>query len=165
MTGVLVRAAGLLAIYLLVLTSVALGDVVVGGVLALAVAFWLRPAWAVARPAQSAPRESLSTRLRATALTAAETAREMVLGSVRVVRFCLGAQPRPGLVEIPRGRRSRSSVSLWGLLTGEAPDEVVVEADATADKLIVHTVDGTSPEDVRERHARTYAHRHSKVVR
>ncbi len=43
MTATLVRAFGLLAIYLLVLTSVAPGDVLLGGVLALAVAAVLRP--------------------------------------------------------------------------------------------------------------------------
>jgi multisubunit Na+/H+ antiporter MnhE subunit len=164
MRGVLTRAAGLLAIYLLVLTSVAPGDVLVGGLLALAVATWLRPAPAPGRAVPSAPGEGLTTRLRAAAATAVETLGQMAVGSARVVRFCLGAPARPGLVEIPRGQRSRFSVALWGVLTGEAPDETVVEADAANDVLIVHTVDGTTPDDVRERHARTHARRQRKVV-
>ena len=42
-TGILVRAAGLVAVYLLVLTSTAPGDVLVGALIAVPIAFALRP--------------------------------------------------------------------------------------------------------------------------
>jgi multisubunit Na+/H+ antiporter MnhE subunit len=94
----------------------------------------------------------------------ADTAVEMVRGSWRVVRFCLGARSTPGLVEIPRSGRSRMQVGLWGVLTGEAPDEVPVDVDETWDVLIVHLIDSDDPEAVRARHARSHQRGRGQVV-
>ena len=44
-----------------------------------------------------------------------------------------------------RGHRTAPEVALWGVLTGESPDEVVVDVDAERDVLIVHTVDASDP--------------------
>ena len=55
-------------------------------------------------------------------------------------------------------------MALWGLLTGEAPDEVPVEVDEARDVLIVHLVDADDPEDVRARHQRAYDETHRHVV-
>jgi multisubunit Na+/H+ antiporter MnhE subunit len=85
----------------------------------------------------------------------AHTAAEMARGSWRVVRFCLGAPASPGIVEIPRDDRSRLNVALWGVLTGEAPDEVPVVVDEARGVLLVHLVDAGDPEGVRARHARS----------
>jgi multisubunit Na+/H+ antiporter MnhE subunit len=158
MTPLLARAAALAAVYLLVLTSVATGDLLVSAVLGLIVAWWLRPRGAPARPG-----ERPHVRVAAAAGMVADTATEMVLGSWRVVRFCLGARARPGIVEIPRDGRSRSNVALWGVLTGEAPDEVPVEVDEARDVLVEHLVDAGDPEAVRARHARARV-RQRKVV-
>jgi multisubunit Na+/H+ antiporter MnhE subunit len=87
----------------------------------------------------------------------------MVLGSWRVVRFCLGAPASPGIVEVPQGDRSPINVALWGVLTGEAPDEVPVEADVARGVLLVHLVDADDPDAVRARHARS-GERQQKVV-
>jgi multicomponent Na+:H+ antiporter subunit E len=157
-TGILVRAVGLVAVYLLVLTSAKPGDLVVGAVLALPIAVALRP---------RRPRASVSpvlTRLRAIGGLLAQTASEMVRGSWRVARFCLGGAASPGLVEIPRGERSRHSVALWGLLTGEAPDEIPVDVDEQRRVLIVHLVDADDPAAVRARHARTHERWQRRVV-
>ena len=78
----------------------------------------------------------------------------MVLGSWRTARFCLRGGGSPGFVEIPRDGRSPHAVALWGVLTGEAPDEVPVDIDEERDVLIVHLVDASDPDAVRERHAR-----------
>jgi len=151
MSRVLVRAAALAGTYLLVLTSLAPGDVVIGLVLGLAVAMVLPPANAGAAGDRRA--------VGAAATLIARTAVEMVRGSWHVVRFCLGAPASPGLVEIPRAGRSREEVALWGLLTGEAPDEVVVDVDESRDVLIVHLVDASDPAAVRARHERNRGHR------
>ncbi len=140
----LLRAGGLTIVYLLVLTSAAPGDVVVGGVLGLAAALLFRTG-----PIPPAPR---ATSVLAFVRMVAETGREMVVGSWRVVRFCLGDAMAPGFVEIPRDGRSAPSVALWGVLTGEAPDEVPVEVDDARDVLIVHLVDARDADAVRERH-------------
>ena len=162
MTPVLVRGAALAGIYLLVLTSAAPGDLLLGGALGLAVAYWLRPRRVRARPRR--PVEPAHVRVSAAAGMLADTAGEMVHGSWRVVRFCLGAPASPGIVEIPRDERSRVNVALWGVLTGEAPDEVPVEADEVRGVLLVHLVDASDPAAVRARHARSSV-RQRKVVR
>ena len=150
MSGILVRATGLLAVYLLVLTSAKPGDVVTGALLALPIAVALRPR----RPGRPAGR--VHTRLWAAGGLLAQTASEMVRGSWRVARFCIGGAASPGLVEVPRGERSRHGVALWGVLTGEAPDEIPVDVDERRGTLIVHLVDASDPEGVRARHARTH---------
>lgn len=162
MIGVLLRAAGLAAIYLLVMTSLDPGDILVGSALGLAVAIALRPRGLHHPPPD---RPSPIEWVGAFAGMVVETAREMVIGSWRVVRFCLGGSATPGFVEIPRGGRSRHSVALWGVLTGEAPDEVPVDVDEERDVLIVHLVDATDPDAVRARHQRAYERWQRRVVR
>ena len=158
MTGILLRTAGLVAIYLLVLTSAMPGDVLIGALLALPIAVALRPR----RPER--PAGPVIRRLWAAAGVLAQTASEMVRGSWRVARYCLGGEGSPGLVEIPQGDRSRAGVATWGLLTGEAPDELPVDVDERRRVLIVHLVDAGDPAAVRARHARTHERRLRRVV-
>jgi multisubunit Na+/H+ antiporter MnhE subunit len=145
--GTLVRAAGLAGAYLLVLTSLDPGDIAIAAVLGLAVAFALRT------PSQL----QLRTRLGGAAAILLQTAAEMVRGTARAVAFCLGRPGRPGLVEVPRGDRTAAEVAMWGVLTGESPDELVVDVDLERDVLVVHLVDASDPEAVRARHADTHA--------
>jgi multisubunit Na+/H+ antiporter MnhE subunit len=147
-TGIFLRAAGLVAIYLLVLTSAMPGDVLIGALLALPIAIVLRPRRRGRPPGR--------VRLGAAVGVLAQTASEMVRGSWRVARFCVRGGGSSGLVEIPQGDRSRVGVATWGLLTGEAPDELPVDVDEGRRVLIVHLVDAGDPEAVRDRHARTY---------
>ena len=143
MTALALRAAGFAAVYLLVLTSIEPYDLALGAVLGVALAVLLRP--------RSAPRLTGGPLQLARAFLS--TGREMIVGSARVVMFCLGRGPAaPGFVEVPRGDRTRADLALWGLLTGEAPDEVPVEIDEDRGVLLVHLVDASDPEAVRERH-------------
>jgi len=161
MSRVIAQALVLMGIYLLVLTSARPGDAEVGLLLGLALALALRSPRAGGRAAT--PRLAV---LPALGRVLGQTAVEMVRGSWRTARFCLrGGGGRPGFVEIPRGERSRHAVALWGVLTGEAPDEVPVDIDEERDVLIVHLVDAGDPEAVRARHARAYERAQSKVVR
>jgi multisubunit Na+/H+ antiporter MnhE subunit len=146
-TGTLIRAAGLAGAYLLVLTSLDPGDIALAAVLGVAVAFALRT------PAQL----QLRSRLGGAAAILLQTGAEMVRGTMRAAAFCLGRPGRPGLVEVPRGDRTAAEVAMWGVLTGESPDELVVDVDLERDVLIVHLVDASDPEAVRARHARTHA--------
>jgi multisubunit Na+/H+ antiporter MnhE subunit len=158
MIGILGRAAGLAAIYLLVLTSLHPGDVLVGGLLGLGLVLALR-ARATARPV-------VRTRawLPAAIGLVRQTFGEMVIGTWRVIWFCLGAEGSPGFVEIPRGERSRKNVALWGVLTGEAPDEVPIDVDEERGILIVHLVDASDPDAVRARHAAAFERWQRHVV-
>jgi multisubunit Na+/H+ antiporter MnhE subunit len=155
MIGFVLRAAGLVAIYLLVLTSIAPGDVLVGAILAVLIV------WA-SHPRGDGP--TLGWRRWTVALlgTLASTGREMVVGTVRTVRFALGSTATGGFVTIPRDDRSRREVALWGVLTGEAPDEYPV--DVVGDRLIVHLLDARDPAAVRQRHTRTRDRWHRHVV-
>jgi multisubunit Na+/H+ antiporter MnhE subunit len=159
MISVIGRAGGLTAIYLLVLTSLDPGDILVGGLLGLGLVLALR-----ARPL---PRQAVRTRawLPAAAGVLAQTFAEMVIGSWRVVRLCLGETGHPGFVEIPRGERSRKNVALWGVLTGEAPDEVPIDVDEERNVLIVHLVDASDPEAVRAPHRTAFERWQRHVVR
>ena len=158
MTGTLLRAAWFAAIYLLVISSVAPGDVLIAVLLGLLAAVALRSRERRDRP-------PLRERTRAAAGLALATGADVVRGAWRTARFCLGAAAQPGLVEIPRGDRSPGRVALWGVLTGEAPDEYPVDVDAERDVLIVHVLDSTDPDAVRARHARADARWQRKVVR
>jgi multisubunit Na+/H+ antiporter MnhE subunit len=146
-TGTLLRAAGLAGAYLLVLTSVDPGDVAIAVVLGLAVAFALR----------TPPQLVLRSRLGGAVGILLQTGAEMVRGTVRAAAFALGRGGHPGLVEIPRDDRTPPEVAMWGVLTGESPDEIVVDVDEARDVLIVHTVDASDPDAVRARHAATHA--------
>ena len=64
-----------------------------------------------------------------------------------------------------KSSESRRGVALWGVLTGEAPDEVVVDVDTERDVLVVHLIDAGDPEAVRARHADTHERLLRKVVR
>ena len=147
MTALVLRVAGLLAIYLLVLTSLAPGDLLVGTLLALAIV-------GASRPALSGRGRRAWTRWAvAVARMLLFTAWEMTVGTVRVIRFCLTDGGHAGFIEIPRDDRSRRGIALWGVLTGEAPDEYPVAVDDSRHVLIVHNVDASDPTAVRARHA------------
>ena len=159
MSRVIAQALVLMGIYLLVMTSAKPGDAAAGLLLGLVLAVALRPRLPRRRPATPT-----LTRLVAVGEVLALTAVEMARGSWRTARFCLGLGGRPGFVEIPRAGRSRHAVALWGVLTGEAPDEVPVDVDEERDVLIVHLVDASDPDAVRERHQRAYEGAQRKVV-
>jgi multisubunit Na+/H+ antiporter MnhE subunit len=160
MSRIILQSLLLMGIYLLVLTSLHPGDAAVGLALGAGLSVALRPRFAGRGPAT--PRLSGLVALGPVLFA---TAVEMVIGTWRTARFCLGLGGQPGFVEIPRQGRSRHSVALWGLLTGEAPDELPVDVDEERDVLIVHLIDASDPDAVRERHRRAYENAQRKVVR
>jgi multisubunit Na+/H+ antiporter MnhE subunit len=159
MSRIIVQALALMAIYLLVMTSAKPADAAAGLVLGLALAVALRPRLPGRRPATPS-----RAALLALGPLLAQTVVEMAVGTWRTALFCLRGAGRPGFVEIPRGERSRHSVALWGVLTGEAPDEIPVDVDEERQVLIVHLVDAGDPDAVRERHRRAYERAQRKVI-
>ena len=149
----------LLTIYLLVLTSLQPGDVLIGLVVSCLVAAAAR------RRLGPAGSPSLGARLAATPALVAATLADVAGGTARVARFCLraGRSGAPGIVEIPVGTRSRSGVAAWGLLNGMSPDEVVVDVDEERAVLVVHVLDASEPAAVRARHAQSYERRQGRV--
>ena len=143
----LLRVAGLVGIYLLVLTSLDPGDVLVGALIATGLVLAAGPAGS--RHGAAGWGRWFAALVRMVVVTAWEIA----LGTVRVVRFCLTGAGSPGFVEIPRGDRSRRGIALWGVLTGEAPDEYPVAVDDERHVLVVHLTDARDPEAIVRRHA------------
>lgn len=158
MIGSLLRVTGLLLVYLLVLTSIAPGDVLIGVLLAVAII-------ASTHPHDRQPAHGWLRWTAALAGTLLATGWEMVVGTIRTVGFCLGRPAAPGFVEIPRGDRSRRAVALWGVLTGEAPDEYPVDVDDGRGVLLVHLLDASDPAAVRARHAEARDRWQRRVVR
>lgn len=157
MIGLLLRSASLAGIYLLVISSLDVWDIAAGLLLGLAVSFGLRRR---RRPPLLGPESPITLGGMTKVLWG--TAVEVVIGTWRTVKFCLGARMSPGLIEIPRGARSEVEVGLWGVLTGEAPDEIPVDADRERGVLVVHVLDTSDPEGVRARHHRTHETLHGR---
>jgi multicomponent Na+:H+ antiporter subunit E len=155
---VIVHALVLMGIYLLVITSAEPADAAAGLLLGLLVAVALRARLPDRRPAS--PLSALLALARVLAVTALEMAR----GSWRTARYCVAGGGHPGFVEIPRGDRSAHGIAFWGVLTGEAPDEVPVDIDAERGLLVVHLIDASDPDAVRERHRRAYERAQGKLV-
>lgn len=147
MTGALLRVAGLVSIYLLVLTSLAPGDILVGTMVATGLVL------ATGRDAPARSLRGWTVWGRALLTMIVVTGYDIAVGTVRVARFCLTGSGSPGFVEIPRADRSRHGVALWGVLTGEAPDEYPVAVDDVRHVLIVHNVQAQDPDAIRARHA------------
>ena len=160
MTRFLLSTLVLTTVYLLVLTSVRPGDVLVGAVLSAAVA----AVSGLARPAPGS-RPPLLRRLAAAPAFVLGTLAEMVRGNWHVALYVLGRRrlQSPGLVAIPRGERSASGVAVWGYVTAISPDEIVVEADDERGILIVHLLDARDVPAIRDRHRRTYERRQRPV--
>lgn len=146
MTALLLRAAGLAVVYLLVMTSLEPGNVLAAAVFGLIAAYVFSP------PGERRRRMTTLAGPLATAAVLGRTVLDVAIGSWRTVRFCLGERGSPGFVKIPRDERSDGDVALWGMLTGEAPDEYPVDVDEEAGELIVHVLDAGDPDAVRARH-------------
>jgi multisubunit Na+/H+ antiporter MnhE subunit len=159
MSRVIAHALALMAVYLLVMTSARPADAAAGLLLGLVLAVALRARGAEGRSATPA-----LTRVFAVGHVVARTAVDMARGSWQTARFCLRDGTRAGFVEIPRGSRSAQAVALWGVITGEAPDEVPVDVDEERGVLIVHLVDASDPDAVRERHRLAHERAQGKVV-
>jgi multisubunit Na+/H+ antiporter MnhE subunit len=150
----------LTTVYLLVLTSVRPGDVLVGAVLSAAIA----AAFTFARPtARTDP--SLARRVAAAPAFVLATLADMVRGHWHVALYVLGGRrlESPGIVAIPKGARSSSGVAAWGYLTAISPDEIVVEADDEQGVLLVHLLDARNVPAIRARHEQTYEQRQRRV--
>jgi multisubunit Na+/H+ antiporter MnhE subunit len=160
MTRFLFSTIALTIAYLLVLTSVDPGDVLVGAILSAAVA----AASTVARPtARRGP--TPIRRLAAAPAFVLGTLADMVRGNWHVARYVLGGRrlESPGIVAIPMGERSPSGVAAWGYTTAISPDEIVLEADDERGVLLVHLLDARDVPAIRARHERTYQRRQRRV--
>jgi len=160
MIAVLGRIAALTAVYLLVLTSVAPGDVLVGVLLATGIVAAGR---LVRRPDRAAVGPSPAPRLAGVPALVGGTLVDMARASWQVAGCCLrGRLPAPGLVTIPIGPRADSAAA-WAVRVGLAPDTIVVEADEERGELLLHVLDARDPDAVRREQLDSYERRQRRV--
>lgn len=155
MIAVLVRVATLTGIYLLILTSVAPGDILVG--LALS-ALIVAVGWRVDLPERQVrpPGTSPGRRLAGVPGLIGGTLLDMGRGAWTVAGYCLGRSPAPGLVTIPIRPDIPSSATAWAVRVGLAPDSVVVAVDDERGELLLHVMDASDPDAVRRVQQRSY---------
>jgi len=160
MSRFVLLTATLTAVYLLVLTSLKPGDVLIGAALSAAIAATSARARRTAHPGPP-----LMRRLAAAPALVLGTLADMVLGTWHVCMYVLGGRrlESPGLVAVPRGERTSVGVAVWGYTTAISPDEIVVEADDEGGVLLVHLLDASDVPAVHARHWRTYEQRQRPV--
>lgn len=158
---IVLRVLVLTAVFLLSLTSVARGDLLVGVVAAVVLVALLSrlPAERIAPPALGLP-----SRLAGVPSLLLGSLVDTVRGSWQVVLCCLrGHLPAPAFVEVDMGEQSASSAAIWGLRTGFSPDSVVVDIDLERGMLLLHVLDGDVPEAVNARERETFERRQRRV--
>lgn len=142
-------------VYLLALASVDPRDVLVGVVLAAGLVWGL--GGLLFRGGDPGVGELLR---RAVAFVpfAAAVAWDITRGTWAVARVVLHVRPleRPGIVAVPIGGRSRSGVAVTGLVVTLSPGEFLVDVDWEREVLLLHVLDATDPDAVRERHENFY---------
>jgi len=79
-------------------------------------------------------------------------------GTFQVLAIVLGIRSlnQPGMVTIPIGERSRTGVAVSGLATTLSPGTVLVDVDWDEEVMIIHAIDASDPDKVREAHQRMY---------
>ena len=156
------RVLALVAVWLLTLAGADGADVVVGAVLAGAVAVGLRPpAVASAGGGPSTP-----ARLAATPALVWVVLVDVLQGTWDVALRVLGvrAMDRPGFVLIPIGDRTELGIAVTGLLFGLSPGSMLIEVDDERRAMVWHVVDARDPDAVRARFERFYDRYQRRVI-
>jgi multisubunit Na+/H+ antiporter MnhE subunit len=163
MIAVLVRVLALTGVYLLALTSLAPGDVLVGFLLAAGIVAAGRYTHRRDRPPDRPPGTSPGRRLAGVPALVGGTVIDMIRASWQVAGCCLrGRLPAPGLVSIPIGA-SATSAAAWGVRVGLAPDTIVVEIDEQRGELLLHVLDARDRDAVRLAQQDSYQRRQRRV--
>jgi len=152
MTRWVCAGVALAALYLAVLGSLRLADVVTGGVVSAAVLAGCRRFLAQTGPD---PAAVWPVRVHPLALPAlgAATLAEIVRGTLDVVRAVLAPTPRayPGVVEVPLPDASSAGLAALALALTLSPGSVLVDIDHRRRAMLVHVVDARDPDAIRAR--------------
>jgi multisubunit Na+/H+ antiporter MnhE subunit len=162
MTRVVVSAALLTALYALALGSADPWDIGLGAVLGLALTTAARPL-IFAGPGR--PLRTLPESAWAVLALAGIVVRDIVTGTWQVARVVLHLRPleSPGIVAVPLGERTRRGTAVSGLLLSIAPGEYLVDVDWERRVMLVHVIDASDPDEIRERMRRNYERYQRKV--
>ncbi len=162
MTRFVVSAALLTALYALALGSADPWDIAFGTVLGLVLTTAARPLL-FAGPGR--PLRTLPGSAWAVLALAGIVVRDIVTGTWQVARVVLHLRPleSPGIVAVPLGERTRRGTAVSGLLLSIAPGEYLVDVDWERRVMLVHVIDASDPDEIRERMRRNYERYQRKV--
>ena len=162
MSGRLLTIVLLTALWLLTLVSADPLDVLLGVVVATTVLLGVSRKQPTLRVDESPP---LLRRLLAFPRFALATLREILVGTWDVALRVLHLRPveRPGIVLVPIGERSPAGLAATALADTLSPGEVLVDIDHERGVMLVHVIDASDPEAIRERHEEFYR-RHQRGV-
>lgn len=92
-------------------------------------------------------------------------ARDVVTGTWEVALVTLHLRPLAGsgIVAVPIGERTPTGVAVSALCLTISPGEVLVEVDEKRGVMLIHVMDATDPESVRQRHRQFYERYQRKV--
>ena len=155
MTRVLVSSVGLGILYVLTLASRDPVDLAAGLLLGLLLVTLLG---ARMRPATEAGVVSPVSRVLWFVVFAAAILADVVHGAWDVALRVLHLRPleHPGLVRVPIGQRSERGIAVSALATTLSPGTVLIDVDRDRDDMLLHVIDASDPDGVRERLARFY---------
>lgn len=110
-------------------------------------------------------RGSLPGRVAAFAPFAAAVVREVVVGTWEVALVTLHLRPleNPGIVAIPIGERTPTGVAVSALVMTLSPGEFLVEIEWERKVMLMHVIDVTDPDAIREKHDEFYRRYQRKV--
>lgn len=170
--GRLLAIAVLLAIYLLTLGSLQLGDVAIGLVLATLMELGWRHrvarggAIAASEGSPGQARPPLHRVLLALPALILAVLVEITRGTWEVAKYSLGLRrvDSDGIVEIELQGISEAGVAVWAFISTISPGELVLEVDEERGLLVIHALDASDPEAIRARHREFYERYQRKVV-
>lgn len=102
--------------------------------------------------------DSLGSRILWLPLIAAAAVREITVGTWQVALIVLHLRPlrRPGIVVVPYGERTPGGLVATAVVVTLSPGEVLVELDDDRRAMLLHVIDASDPDAVRDQHERFY---------
>ncbi len=143
------RLGSLTLIYALALGSFAAADLATGLVLSAGCLAAMRGL----HRSGDAPAGEVARRVAFFPVLLAGVGGQVLRGTWSVSLSVLGLRPlrRPGLVEVPLPSRSENGMVAAAILTTLAPGDVAVDVDVEREVMLIHTIDASDPDAVRER--------------
>jgi multicomponent Na+:H+ antiporter subunit E len=154
MSRFLTALAALVLIYLLVLASIDPWDAFLGALLGSVLLVGTRDYVFNGRPT---PIPELA-RILAFVPFAAATVWDILRGTWRVALVVLHLRPlrHPGVVAVPIGERTPLGVAVSSLVTTLSPGAFLVDVDEADRTMLIHVLDATDPDAIRDEHEAFY---------
>lgn len=91
--------------------------------------------------------------------------REIVVGTWQVALVVSGVRQlgQPGIVRIPIGERTPNGVAVTALAITLSPGELLVDVDWDRRVMLIHVIDASDPDAIRDRYERIYEHYQRRV--